>query len=88
MSLDINAAALAAAKRADSPATALRSWLGTTEADEGYRQQWRELVRQALDDSGAIPLLREYGRHSEGCSAACGPQYRCRCGWSEVEASL
>jgi hypothetical protein len=29
-------------------------------------------------------LLLEYGRHNEGCSAAHGDQYRCRCGWREV----
>lgn len=30
-------------------------------------------------------LLTEYGRHNEGCSAAFGPTYRCRCGWRDVE---
>ena len=29
-------------------------------------------------------LIREYARHTEGCSAAHGDQYRCRCGWREV----
>jgi hypothetical protein len=33
-------------------------------------------------------LLRDYGRHNEGCSAAHGPQYRCRCGWREVAPGL
>jgi len=33
-------------------------------------------------------LLTTYGRHQEGCNAAHGDQYRCRCGWREVEASL
>lgn len=32
--------------------------------------------------------LAEYGRHAEGCSAAFGPQYQCRCGWSDEEAKL
>lgn len=29
-------------------------------------------------------LLREYGRHSEGCNAAFG-SYPCKCGWSDFE---
>ena len=37
-------------------------------------------------------LLREYGRHQEGCSAGYsvpgGAQYRCRCGWDEARKEL
>jgi len=37
-------------------------------------------------------LLREYGRHQEGCSAVYsvpgGAQYRCRCGWDVAEKTL
>lgn len=36
----------------------------------------------------ALADLREFGRHSAGCSAECGGQYRCRCGWREVAARL
>ena len=32
-------------------------------------------------------LLTEYGRHSPGCSREFDKKYRCRCGWSEVEAN-
>jgi hypothetical protein len=32
--------------------------------------------------------LESYGRHNEGCSAAHGPQYDCRCGWREAAANL
>ena len=28
--------------------------------------------------------LREYARHSEGCSAVFGDQYRCRCGFRDI----
>ena len=43
-----------------------------------------ELVRRAnlFDD------MKEYVRHSEGCSAAHGDQYRCRCGYRELAALL
>ena len=37
---------------------------------------------------GAVRALVEYGRHNEGCSAAHGDQYRCRCGWRDVEAEV
>jgi hypothetical protein len=41
------------------------------------------------DDENEVERLRallyEYGRHQEGCSAAHGDKYRCRCGWREVE---
>lgn len=30
-------------------------------------------------------IIQEYARHNEGCSAAHGDQYRCRCGWREIE---
>jgi hypothetical protein len=33
-------------------------------------------------------LIIEYARHTEGCSAAHGDQYRCRCGWRDVEAGF
>ena len=37
-------------------------------------------------------LLREYGRHQEGCSAVYsvpgGAQYRCRCGWDVEMAKV
>ena len=33
-------------------------------------------------------LIIEYARHAEGCSAAHGDQYRCRCGWRAVEAEF
>jgi len=33
-------------------------------------------------------LLREYGRHQEGCDAHWGDRYRCRCGWRDVEAEF
>ncbi len=32
--------------------------------------------------------LLEFGRHTAGCSAALGEQYRCRCGWREYEKTL
>jgi hypothetical protein len=47
---------------------------------------------------GLRALLREYGRHAEGCSAVFnddplrqegpGLPYRCRCGWAEAEKTL
>jgi hypothetical protein len=33
-----------------------------------------------------VAALREYARHSEGCSAVFGDQYRCRCGFSDIAA--
>ena len=33
-------------------------------------------------------IIREYARHNEGCSAAHGDQYRCRCGWREIEGEF
>lgn len=30
--------------------------------------------------------LREYAKHSEGCSAVFGDQYRCRCGFRDIAA--
>lgn len=43
-----------------------------------------ELVRRANAYAG----LREYARHSEGCSAAFGDRYRCRCGFREFDNEL
>jgi len=51
------------------------------------------------DDTDRLrALLREYGRHAEGCSAALNDSeltthaparaYRCRCGWDEAEKTL
>jgi len=39
----------------------------------------------AQEPDMAMSLLREYGRHAEGCDAAMGAEYRCRCGWHEFE---
>ena len=33
-------------------------------------------------------VLAEYGRHAEGCSAAVGSQYRCKCGWDRERTAL
>lgn len=46
-------------------------------------------ARALLDEVRRLrQLLTEYGRHTEGCSAAHGDQYRCRCGWRDVEAGF
>lgn len=38
------------------------------------------LVRQLINEGWA--------RHSPGCSRTFGPQYRCRCGWSDYLADI
>jgi hypothetical protein len=51
------------------------------------------------DNDRLLALLREYGRHQEGCSAVFneppyalaskpGTHFRCRCGWDEVQKKL
>lgn len=62
------------------------------------RSARRDLVAHAADDLRALLAaldearadLLEYGRHSEGCSAAFAhdPPYRCRCGWSAIETRM
>lgn len=42
-----------------------------------------EVQRLTAENANLRQLVIEYGRHCEGCSAACGDQYRCRCGWQE-----
>jgi len=55
-----------------------------------FAEQWLAALCDDNDDLRA--LLREYGRHQEGCSAVYsvpgGAQYRCRCGWDEAEKGL
>ena len=61
-----------------------------------FAEQWLAALCDDNDDLRA--LLREYGRHQEGCSAQFNepigtapiirPPYRCRCGWDEAEKTL
>ena len=62
-----------------------------------FAEQWLAALCDDNDDLRA--LLREYGRHAEGCSAQFnepsgvpvkppGHQYRCRCGWDEAKTAL
>lgn len=48
----------------------------------GYAILVRNLLK--LADDLRHDLLY-YGDHGQGCSAAHGKQYRCRCGWGKVE---
>lgn len=48
----------------------------------------RALVEQAERIKELESDLSEFGRHSPGCSAEHGDQYRCRCGWRERSAAL
>jgi len=43
-------------------------------------------LRELRDLRAERDALREYARHSEGCSAVFGEQYRCRCGFSDIAA--
>jgi hypothetical protein len=61
----------------------LRAW------GERFEQSFYDTSSKAAEYREEIARLRqllvEYGRHTEGCSAAHGDQYRCRCGWRDVE---
>ena len=51
-----------------------------------------QLEQSEAEVASLRALLREYGRHQEGCSAVYsvpgGAQYRCRCGWDEARKEL
>ena len=51
----------------------------------GLRAVMEELAPAPAEVVRLHELLMNYGRHNEGCSAAFGATYRCRCGWREVE---
>lgn len=48
-------------------------------------RQEEEIGRLRAENARLRQLLIEYGRHNDGCSAAFGVKYRCRCGWRDVE---
>jgi hypothetical protein len=68
----------------------------TTDGKEGWAKEVGDMVMPASSDEVAMwkenerlrQLLAEYGRHAEGCSAAHGARYRCRCGWRDMEAEF
>lgn len=47
-----------------------------------------QLRKAAVRLAALHEALRDFGRHAEGCSAAFGTTYRCRCGWREVAQTL
>lgn len=69
-----------------------------THAQDEYRRGWQDGHEAAEDNNLARAmsaehhvellqaLLREYGRHAEGCSAPFG--YPCKCGWDRESAAL
>lgn len=48
---------------------------------------WRETADALQRLREQVRTLKEYARHDEGCSAALGDQYRCRCGYREIAAA-
>ena len=68
--------------------------------DEALLVEAASALAALCDDNDDLrALLREYGRHAEGCSAEFnepsgvpvkppGHQYRCRCGWDEARKEL
>lgn len=58
--------------------------IGKGEYDVCHELPKREHLE--ADNKRLRDLLNEYARHKEGCSAALGEQYHCKCGWAAALA--
>ena len=47
-----------------------------------------EYTQVRAENARLRQIIIDYARHNEGCSAAFGDKYRCRCGWRDVEAEF